>query len=213
MHSKLRLVSAAVFLIGATALVTTEVVRAQQDKDKKAPPAGMDPAMMQKMMELATPGAEHKKLASLAGSWTDHYKMKMDPASDAWTDAEGTSEWKSVLGGRYMMENVHSTMMGAPFEGLQFFGYDKQANEYVSIWMDSYSTWPMMMRGKEAKDGSIELKGTMTDVMGSRPSRMVIKPSPDHAAIEMYDTAPGKGEVLMMKIDCQKAGGGGSPKK
>jgi hypothetical protein len=212
MHSKLKFLSAAVFLVGATAFVTTEVVRAQQDKDKKAPP-GMDPAMMQKMMELATPGAEHQKLAKWVGKWTDHYKMKMDPTATSWMESDGTSEWKSILDGRYVMENVHSTMMGMPFEGVQLFGYDKLANEYVSIWLDSYGTWPTIMRGKEAKDGTIELKGTITDAMGSHQSRMVIKPSADAASIEMYDAMPPKGEALVMTIDCKRAGGGGSPKK
>ncbi len=38
--------------------------------------------------------------------------------------------------------------MGMPMEGLLLLGYDNISEEYWSIWMDNFSTWPAIARGK-----------------------------------------------------------------
>ncbi len=197
MQSKLKLFSCAAALVGASVFTTAAIVRAQEESP--------DPAeMMMKMMELATPGPEHAELAKKVGAWEQQYKMKWDPNAP-WMDAAGTSEATSVLGGRFIMEKIKSEMPGmGPFEGLQLFGFDKMSGEYISLWADSMSTWWVESRGKENPDGTIEMKGTMKDVMGQRPFRMVIKPKGEtENDIEMYDTIMGK-EVLVMQIHSKK---------
>jgi len=77
--------------------------------------------------------------------------------------------------------------------------------EYISLWADSMSTWWVMSRGKKAADGTIEMKGTMVDVAGERPFRMVIRAQGDDLnEVEMYDTIPPAGEVQVMGITSRR---------
>jgi hypothetical protein len=176
-----------------------------QPKDAAKAAGGMDPAaMMAKMTELATPGAAHKELAKKVGVWADHYKMRMDPAGP-WQEWDGTCEYKSVLGGRYVQQDVSASMMGMPYQAVQILGYDNMSGEYTSFWMDTMSTWSIVARGKKGADGKIEMKGTMVEVAASRPFRMVIDDkSADETVIEMYDTIPPKGDVLTMTITSKR---------
>lgn len=199
MNQALKLSLAAVALVGGAAFVTAAALRPQDKKPEGGMP-DMDPAMIQKMMELATPGEPHKELAKMAGNWELDFKMRMSPDSD-WIDAKGTSEIKPLLGGRYVMETVKFSMMGMPVEGINILGYDNNKQEYTSLWADTWSTWWQSTRGKETADGTIEMKGTMVDVAGERPFRMVISTkSDDHYETEMYDSIPPDGEVKMMTI-------------
>lgn len=199
MNTALKLSLAAVALVGGTALVTAAALR-PQDKGEGGPPE-FD---FVKMMELATPGEPHKELAKMAGAWEHEYKWRMSPDAE-WLDSKGTSEAKTLLGGRYVMETSKFTMMGMPIEAIHILGYDNMKKEYISLWADSMSTWWVTSRGKEGADGAIEMKGTMVDVAGERPFRMVIHPKSDdlHEA-EMYDTIPSAGEVKVMTITSKR---------
>jgi hypothetical protein len=96
-------------------------------------------------------------------------------------------------------------MMGMPMEGINILGYDNMKKEYTSLWADSMSTWWIASSGKESADGSIEMKGTMIDVAGERPFRMVIREkSDDLHEVEMYDTIPPAGEVKVMAITSKR---------
>jgi hypothetical protein len=204
-----RKLTSAAALIACGALLAIAASRPQDKPAAKTPPPPAakaapspmeDPAMMEKMMKLATPSDAHKELAKHAGTWEVHYKMRMSPDMP-WMETDGTVEKKSILGGRYIQEDVAFSVMGMPMQGMQILGFDNLTQEYISWWADSMSTWWVTARGKKAADGTIELKGTMVDVAGSRPYRMVIRPKgEDTTEVEMYDTIPPKGDVLVMSL-------------
>ncbi|TAH38904.1 MAG: DUF1579 domain-containing protein [Planctomycetota bacterium] len=204
MQSRLSLFLAGAALVAGTAFVTAQIVRAQQDPAQD-PAAAIPPEMMEKMQELATPGPEHADLQKLVGEWNQSYTMKWSEDMPEMA-SKGTAKVKPLLGGRFVMEEVHMELPGmGPMEGISILGYDKLKGEYVSIWMDSWSTWPTFASGKAGKDGKIETKGTMVDAMaGARPFRMVIQPKSDneHYA-EMFDTIDGK-EVKVMTIHAKR---------
>ncbi len=196
----LRLLTGAAALVACTAFATTHVVSARQDR--AAPPADagmMDPAMMARMAELAAPGAAHAELAKLAGTWEDSYVVSMPGMPSM--ETKGTRTTKSLLGGRYILEEIEFSMMGMKMEGVSLMGYDNMKKEYVSVWMDSMSTWPIFSRGPKNASGDIETKGTMVDVAGERPFRMVWRQKgANEVEAEMYDTIPPTGEVKVMTI-------------
>lgn len=160
--------------------------------------------MMARMTELGTPGPHHKELMQQAGQWAVHYKFRMSPDAP-WMETTGTNTSKPVLGGRYLMEEHRFDMMGMPMEGYLFIGYDNDSNEYISLWMDSGSTWWSESRGTEDPDGSVRMTGTMKDVAGTRPYRMRIVHEKDGSILsEMYDTIEGH-EVLVMTMTSRRA--------
>ena len=73
---------------------------------EEKPAAGAKPGMSQDEMMKAwiaygTPGAEHKTLEAMAGSWDVSTKMWMAPGAPP-QEVSGTSENKMILGGRYL---------------------------------------------------------------------------------------------------------------
>ena len=74
---------------------------AQEEKQK----GKMDTeAMMEVYTKLGTPGAPHKVLASMAGSWNTKVKSCMEPGKPP-TESAGTSEQKMILGGRFLSQD------------------------------------------------------------------------------------------------------------
>ncbi len=61
------------------------------------------------MMQLATPGAPHQHLATLAGKWTTTHTTYMEEAPETST---GAYEGEVVLGGRYILGRFKGMMMG-----------------------------------------------------------------------------------------------------
>jgi hypothetical protein len=121
-------------------------------------------AMHEAWAAVATPGPEHEAMAAAAGEWEGTMKMKMAADQPEWLTSEFTASIQPMFDGRYMEETFHGSMMGMPFEGRSFSGYDRASGEYFSIWMDNMNTAPGVIRGKMKDDGSIVMKGRMHDV-------------------------------------------------
>ena len=106
---------------------------------------------------------------------------------------------KPLLRGRYLYENVSFEMMGQQMTRVSIVGYDKLKDEYISLWMDSMSTWWISSRGKKGADGVIELKGMMHEMQGDIPFRQTIQIGPDgSSSMRMYQTIAGK-ELEVMR--------------
>ncbi len=198
-----RAVAAALIVCGAAACSST-ATSTPSHSGAEARPAMSEHEAMARRMELATPGPHHKELMQQAGQWSVHYKFRM-PADAPWMEMTGTNTSKPVLGGRYLMEEHRFDMMGMPMEGWLFLGYDNEADEYISLWMDTGSTWWSESRGTRAPDGSVAMTGRMKDESRTRPYRMRIVHNADGSILsEMFDTIDGK-EVLVMTMTSRRA--------
>jgi hypothetical protein len=156
--------------------------------------------MMAEMQRLGTPGPEHEALMKDAGVWDNATKFRMAP-DQLWMQSSGSVQARALLGGRYLWQDIEGSFMNMPFHSFQLLGFDKMSNEYTALWADSMSTWTISSRGKKRPDGAIELRGTMVDVAGERPFRMVVsEKGPDERLIFMYDTIPPHGEIAVMEI-------------
>ena len=89
--------------------------------------------------ELAPPGAPHKLLAGMAGTWNVKSRWWMDPGGPP-MESTGNSEQKMILDGRFLQQDFSGEMMGSPFAGIGFTGYNNHTEKYVSTWMDSMGT-------------------------------------------------------------------------
>ncbi len=103
-------------------------------------------AMMEVVKKLGTPGAPHKLLADMAGSWNT--KVKSWPApNQPPMESTGTCEQKMILGGRFLQQEFAGDMMGGVYNGIGFTGYDNHTKKYVSTWMDSMNTAILIFEG------------------------------------------------------------------
>ncbi len=193
MHAKKSWI--AVIAVGVCVAATSHVL--SQDKTGK-PPEGMpemsaeDMAMMQEYMKLMQPGEAHKHLHHYVGVWDTVTKVWMGGPGTQATESAGTSTFKSVLGGRWVMEEHTGTMMGMPYHGIGMMGYDNYKNLYVGTWYSNMSTEMLQMVGaRHPKTGVVTMYGVMDEPQLSvhgRTVKYVIKQTDDdHFTFEIID--------------------------
>lgn len=125
--------------------------------DPKAPQDPKMAEMMQKMTAAATPGDQHKMLAGYVGDF--NYTSKgWEKAGGTPHESKGKSKFTMILGGRWLQQEVTGEMMGMPFNGLGFVGYNNMTKQYETVWFDSMGTGHM--EGKGTYNASTK---TMTD--------------------------------------------------
>ena len=159
-------------------------------------------AMMDIYAKLGTPGAPHKVLASMAGSWITKIKSWMEPDKPP-MESTGTSEQKMVLGGRFLQQDFAGEMMGSPFTGIGVTGYDNHTKKYVSTWIDSMGTAILFFEGTASADGKTITQESHYDdpIKGPMKWRSVTRIVGDNNHVfEMYSTDKRGKEEKMMEI-------------
>lgn len=157
-------------------------------------------------MEYMTPGEVHKMLAKSVGDWKAEITHWGKPGSTP-DKATGIQKNEMILGGRYLQTKHSGDMMGMPFEGLGFTGYDNSTKKFTSTWIDNMGTGIMVLEGTwNAQTNSLELKGNATDPTTGKlvPVREVLRIIDDKTQVmEMYAVADGK-EFKTMEIKLTK---------
>jgi hypothetical protein len=91
--------------------------------------------------ESPAPGPEHAKLKALEGQWDYQFTMADGSVST------GRSEAKFECGGLWLVSDFKGEFGGQPFQGRGLDGYDPVKKKYVSVWVDSVTTYPMIFEG------------------------------------------------------------------
>lgn len=176
-------------------------------QDDKAPP--MTPemkAMMEAFQKAGTPGAEHRQLATLAGTYDLTVKSWHAPDTPPTVD-KGTATRRMILGDRVLVEEVSSQMMGQPFTGQGLHGFDNVTGKHWSTWNDSMSTGLMVSEGTCDASMACTYTGTYHDPVSKKPvtSRMTTRWSDKSTEVfEMYAPGPDGKEAKMMEITYKK---------
>jgi len=179
----------------ATALLAGTFVIAE---DKAAPPK-MDEAAMQKAwMDYATPGEQHKSMATRAGTWEATIE---DFSSGQAMVSKGTLKRTMIFDGKYMQEDFESNFMGMPFKGHGMLGFDNNSQEFFYFWIDNMGTGYSRSSGKP-NGNKTEMIGEMTSPFGMVKTRIMIDIVDDNTdTMEMFsDMGMGGEEKRFMKI-------------
>jgi hypothetical protein len=117
----------------------------------------------------ATPGEPHARLAKLAGKWTTKTKSWTEPGKPP-EETTGTCEFRMVLGGRYLEQRFEGSMMGQPYSGIGYTGYDNVRKKYEAYWIDAAGTGMMVMSGARDRSGKkTTYTGSMVDPTNGKP--------------------------------------------
>jgi hypothetical protein len=162
---------------------------------------------MAAMMKYAEPDEHHDMLKPLAGKWTFTIRHRMDKDSP-WNEATGTSVNEWILGGRYLRQQVESPYeeegtAGGVFRGLGFYGYDRQHQKFISLWMDNMGTRWVTADGKCDPSGKVfTFQGEFEDATGNvKKYRSVMRIiGDDQYGSEEYLVGPGGEETKVMEI-------------
>ena len=193
------------FRIAAAALLLAAPIRSARADEAKTPPkmSAAEQKMMEKYVKAATPGPEHQRLAKMAGKWKLQVTSWMAPGGPP-MKSEGTAEFTSVLGGRYLQQEVKGDMGVQPFEGLGIEGYDNVTKENFGTWTDSMSTGLMVVRGKcPATAKKCTYKGSVPDAVAGKAvpvTEIITYTDDDHFSFEMHDPGPGGKNFKMLEI-------------
>lgn len=193
----------------AASLIGTLAIARQDggmpEMDERHPLAGLsveDPAAaMQQYMESMEPGKPHSWLAQLVGDWDVTSKIVWDPAAPPMT-SQASASYEMVLGNRFLKQNFNGNMMGMPFEGIGYTGFDKAGKMFTGVWMDSFGTGTASMRGSMSPDGStLTMFGEMDEVMTGeyrKPVKFVIRiVDEDTHVFEAWEVAYGEPWMVM----------------
>lgn len=190
------------FALGA-ALLAAVTAAAQEARPADPPMSAEQKAMMDAWMKFATPAEGHKALQGMVGTWDAEVTSWMEPGQPP-VMSKGTSENRMVLGGRWVESRFTSEMMGMPFEGLGFTGYDNYKKKYIGTWMDNMSTAVMVSEGFYDAAGKVMTStSTMDDFMTGKPSKIRMVTTivdPDQHRFEMFGPDPSGKEVKQMEI-------------
>jgi len=169
--------------------------------------------MMKQMMEMGKLNENHKLLADRDGTWNYTVKMWMngDPSSKP-QESKGTAVRKSMMNGRYFVEDVSGKMeMPGPdgkmkemmFKGMALEGYDNVKKKFVASWVDNMGTGIMTMEGNyDPASKTLTYTGEVEPVPGMKQNiREALKMTDkDHMFLEWYESRDGK-EVKTMEIN------------
>jgi hypothetical protein len=154
--------------------------------------ATSEAAMMAQWQSAMTPGASHKRLDPLVGKFKAKTEFVMAPGVPPMVH-EGTSENRWVLGGRYLEQAYRGSMMGMPFEGIGYTGYDNPGKRYVGTWMDTFGTGLMNSVGVGRPTASkMNFVAEAVEPSGKKivfDAIITIK-NRDHHSYEMWTKAP-----------------------
>ena len=198
------------FVVGAAlALVAAAPWQDAKAKDKPAAggaPAGMSAEDMAMWTKLATPGPEQAEMAKNVGKWTVATEWIMAPGAPPMTST-GTSEFKMMFDGRYMVQDHSSTGAMGPFQGMGITAFDNATGKYEDVWCDNMGTGIMYSTG-EKKGDTLTFNGEMFDPKTKSMTKLrydIKHASPNEFTMEMYATESGKPEFKMMTLKYTRA--------
>lgn len=167
----LTLLAAFFFLVS---VMTTVFAQQTEEKTPEIDPA----ALAQMMAKMATPGEPHEHLQSMVGKYKTQSKWYFPGLPEPTMADEGTAEFKSILGGRYVTQEFHSQINGEPMEGFGILGFDNAIDKFVGVWVDNMSTTILETEGKlDEKSGVLKETGTCNSPLGKMHYRMTTTPT------------------------------------
>jgi hypothetical protein len=104
--------------------------------------------------DYSKPGPEHKKLDVLLGEWDWTAKLWAEPGKEP-VEFKGTAVRKWILDGKFIQEDVRSTVKEFPFTGMGLVGYDRRLKKYVTVWVDSENTEMPTSTGRFDEAGKV----------------------------------------------------------
>ncbi len=90
--------------------------------------------------ESPKPGPEHEMLKKMEGVWDA--TMKFEGMS-----SKGTMTYKMELGGLWLVSTFEGEFAGAKFSGRGLDSYDARKKKFVTVWVDSMITTPLILEG------------------------------------------------------------------
>lgn len=143
------------------------------------------------------PGPEHEHLKALEGTWDAVVKV-------GGQESRGVAVYKMELGGLWLTSTFTGDFGGMKFEGKGIDGYDATKKKYVSLWVDSMDTTPIVSEGdydKATKSVTMTAKGKGMDGQPATLKMVTQHKDNDHMVFIMGTVDKDGKDQVMMTID------------
>jgi hypothetical protein len=173
---------------------------AQAPPPPAAPVAGIEDEIV-RYMAVSRPGAEHRWLDPLVGSWT--IDLRWQGAGQAESRASGTSENRWILDGRFLL--CESTAGDGPsrIDATTIYGFDNRQKKYFALGLHNLATYIMQPSGSyDPATHSFLLSGKERDEVtgGVLVYRELLKiEGPDRHVLKVYFDVPGRAPVRVLE--------------
>lgn len=97
--------------------------------------------LMELMKKWSTTDEHHKELAWYVGTWDTEVR------GTGAAPEKGTAEFKWIIDGRWLSEEMHGTLMGMPFHGFGVTGFDRFKKKWVTTWVGNMDTAMLRFEG------------------------------------------------------------------
>ena len=145
-------------------------------------------------MALGAPGEHHKHLDKLAGSWDFAVKV-WGPMGGEPMESTGTVEASWIMGGRFLQQEVTTTIMDMPYQGVGVDGYDNMGKQYVGVWVDNQRTAIVHF------EGTCEAGGKIRTMMAEIPNPMTGEMMKNKAVTTILNDNSYMYEAYMVQAD------------
>ena len=140
------------------------------------------------------PGPEHANLKAFVGTW----ELTVEGVKE-----KGSAEIKSILGGRFVTEDVKVPFGSFTMEWHGVLGYDRAKKQYTGVWFDN------MANTTESGTGEADKTGRVISFRGEHAgnAKFLWRISNDGMkamTIEMFEVAKDGKEALVMKVRGEK---------
>lgn len=143
------------------------------------------------------PGPEHAILKEMAGNWSG--KMKMGGS-----ESDCRCNYRMECGGLWLTSTFNTKMGETAFQGKGLDSYDPESKKFVTVWVDSMSTKPMIMHGTydAAKKAMTSIgEGPGPDGKPQKMKMVVSMPDKDTINEKMFlVTASGETEMFTIEM-------------
>jgi hypothetical protein len=160
--------------------------------------------MMDAWTKTAATTKEHELLGKHVGQWDVVIRHWMNPAEPP-SESTGTATLRMILGGRVLVEEFKSDMMGMPFEGHGMMGFDTFRGRWWQTWNDNMGTGIYKGDGPAGSDAKVVTMTGKTDRAAMNQKDVEMKGvyrfiSDNEHVFETYDKGPDGKDIRTMEI-------------
>jgi len=152
-------------------------------------------------MAVSRPGAEHRWLDPLVGSWKIDLRWQM--AGQAETRVTGTSENRWILDGRFLLCESTAGDGVSRIDATTIYGFDNRQKKHFALGMHNLATYVVQSSGSyDPATHSFLLSGKERDevtggVLAYRELLMI--EGPDRHVLRVYYDVPGRSPVRILE--------------
>jgi uncharacterized protein DUF1579 len=148
--------------------------------------------------EPPQPGPEHRMLKETEGTW-----FAVCKTSDG-SESKGEMTAKMECGDLWLVSNFAGEFGGQKFQGKGLDSFDPLKKKFVSVWVDSWVTTPMILEGTyDEKTKTLTMVGEARgpDGNSTRHRLVTTHKDNDHQTFEMFLVGADGKETSMMTIE------------